>query len=213
MSFRIEEEISKAESALKTLPDEQRKAVIELGVWSTMNVPSDQREFVKARLVNAIIAALPYAQRELKFNLEDLIKPTKMISGKYTIVDLRPELFNLTTFRKYWTSTGEQDCAWNVSSTSEKVYIVIIGFQNPEPSPKTRYVYGKIGVDDLPVLYVGDLSSYRVKVLPQPFGIKPKTSIELKQYIEATGYDEFRPFGAAFVPSVEATKVATTTFY
>ncbi|RLI43484.1 hypothetical protein DRO69_09230 [Candidatus Bathyarchaeota archaeon] len=211
MSIRVEEEVKAAEQALATLPEEARKAISEFTMMSISNIPEDQRDLIKARLASSIIAALPVAQRELKFKIEDFIRPTKMVSGKYTVVELRPEMYNLTTFRYNWTATGEQSCPWNVT-TPETIVMIIVGFQNPEPSPKTRYVYGKIGVDDLPVYYVGDLEGFRVKVLPQPYILKPRTSIELKQYIEATGYDEFKPFGAAIVPAVEATKRAPWTF-
>jgi len=207
--IRPEEELKIAEQALSQLPEEPQKAIAEFAVMATMNIPEDQRDLIKARLINAITAGLPVAQRELKFDIEDFIRPTKMISGKYTVVDLRPELFGLTSFRHNWTATGEQDCPWN-TTVPEKAVLIIVGFQNPEPSPKTRYVYGKIGVDDLPLYFVGDLEGFRVKVLPQSYILKPRTSLELKQYIEATGYDEFRPYGAAIIPADQAVRLSPT---
>ncbi|RLE62837.1 MAG: hypothetical protein DRJ47_10115 [Thermoprotei archaeon] len=209
LPLRYEEELRLAEEALSELPEEPRKAISEFAIMATASIPEDQRDLIKARLVNAAIAALPIAQRELDMALEDFIRPTKMVSGKYTIVDLRPELFGLTTFRYNWTATGEQSCPWN-TTVPEKAILIIIGFQNPEPSPKTRYVYGKLGVDDLPIYYVGDLEGFRVKVLPQSYIVKPRTTIDLRQYIEATGYDEFRPYGAAIIPADQAVRLTPT---
>ena len=204
--LRVEEEFKLAEQSLASLPEEAQKAIGELAVMATANIPEDQRDLVKARLVSGLASALPVAQRELKFSISDFIRPTKMISGKYTVVELRPELFGLTTFRYNWTTTGEQSCPWNIT-VAERAVLILVGFQNPEPSPKTRYVYGKIGVDDLPVYYVGDLEGFRVKALPQTYILKPKTSVDLKQYIEATGYDGFRPFGAAIIPADQAVRL------
>jgi len=209
--LRYEEELRLAEQVLARQPENVKQAVSEFVTMATANIPEDQRDLVKARLVNGIIGALPDAARELRFNVEDLIKPTKMASGKMTIIELRPELFNKTTFRNNYTSTGEQNCPWNVN-VADGTFLIIVGLQNPEPSPKVRYIYGKIGVDDLPTYYVGDLSGFRVKVFPQPFTLKPKTSIELKVYVEATGYDELRPFGAAIVSAVDATKLSPWSF-
>ncbi|RLG83081.1 MAG: hypothetical protein DRO39_08825 [Thermoprotei archaeon] len=204
--LKPEEELKSAISALSQLPEEAQKAVSEFAVMASINIPEDQRDLVMARLIKGAVGALPTVQRELKVTIDQFIRPTKMVSGKFTIVDLRPELFGLTTFRYNWAATGEQSCPWNVT-TDERIVMVIVGFQNPEPSPKTRYVYGKIGVDDLPIYYVGDLEGFRVKVLPQPYILKPRSSIELKQYIEAAGYDELKPFGAAFLPADLATKL------
>ncbi|RLG85009.1 MAG: hypothetical protein DRO39_06610 [Thermoprotei archaeon] len=206
LPLRYVDELKLAEQALSQLPEEPQKAISEFVTMVTASIPEDQRDLIKARLVTAAIGALPTAQRELKVTLDQFIRPTKMVSGKFTVVELRPELFGLTTFRHEWTATGEQNCPWNVT-TDERVVMVIVGFQNPEPSPKTRYVYGKIGVDDLPIYYVGDLEGFRVKVLPQPYVLKPRSSIELKLYVEATGYDEFRPFGLAFLPADLAAKL------
>lgn len=206
LPLRFEDELKIAEQALTQLPEEAQKAVSEFAAMVTVNIPEDQRDLVKARLVSAAIGALPTAQRELKFTIDQFIRPTKMASGKFTVVELRPELFGLTAFRYNWAATGEQDCPWNIT-TDERVVMALVGFQDPEPSPKTRYVYGKIGVDDLPIYFMGDLSGFRVKVLPQPYILKPRSSIELKQYIEATGYDEFRPFGIAFLPADLAAKL------
>lgn len=205
-----EEELKVAEQSLNQLPENVSKALTEFAVMATANIPEDQRDLVKARVVMGAVGALPTVQRELKVTIDQIIKPTKLVSGKVTIVDLRPEIFGLTTFRKNWTATGEQACVFN-GNTKDKVVIVIVGFQNPEPSPKTKYVYGKIGVDDLPVYYVGDLSGFRVKVLPQPYIIKPGASIDLKQYIEAPGYDDFRPYGLAFLPADLAAKLTPFT--
>ncbi|RLE64998.1 MAG: hypothetical protein DRJ38_04465 [Thermoprotei archaeon] len=206
LPLRYEEELKSAETALSRLPEEAQKAISELVVMATTNIPEDQRDLVKARLTAAAIGALPTAQRELKFTIDQFIRPTKLVSGRFTIVELRPELFGLTTFRYNWTATGEQSCPWNVT-TDERVVMFIVGLQNPEPSPKTRYVYGKIGVDDLPVYFVGDLEGFRVKVLPQPYILKPRTTIDLKVYVEALGYDELKPFGAAFLPADLAAKL------
>ena len=206
VALKAEEELESAAKALEGQPEEIRKAISEIAVMSTANIPEDQRDLIKARIVSASVAAVPVVQRELKITVDQIIRPTKLTGGKVTIVELRPELFGLTTFRKNWTSTGEQSCAFNVT-TNERIVMVFIGFQNPEPSPKTKYVYGKIGVDDLPVFYVGDLEGFRVKVLPQSFILKPRTTIELKQYIVATGYDEFKPFGVAFLPTDLAAKL------
>jgi len=209
--LRYEEELKLAEQSLAQLPEEAKKAISELAIMATANIPEDQRDLIKARLVTGVAAALPVAMRELKFTIENFIRPTKMESGKFTVIELRPELFNKTTFRYNWASTGEQDCPWNVK-TAENTVLVIVGLQNPEPSPKTRYIYGKIGVDDLPVYYVRDLSGFRVKVLPQPYILKPRTDIDLTVYVEATGYDELRPWGAAIVSAVDATKLAPWSF-
>jgi len=209
LPLRFEEELKLAEQALTQLPQEAQKAISEFAIMITMNVPEDIRDLIKARLVSSLVSALPIAQRELKFAIEDFIRPTKMVSGKYTVVELRPELFGLTTFRYNWTATGEQSCPWN-TTVPEKALFIIVGFQNPEPSPKVRYVYGKIGVDDLPIYYVGDLSGFRVKVLPQTYIIKPRTTIDLRVYVEATGYDEFRPFGAAIIPADQAVRLTPT---
>jgi len=206
LPLRYEEELKAVESELAKLPDEAQKAISELATMATANIPEDQRDLIMARLIAAAIGALPTAQRELKFTIDQFIRPTKLVSGRFTIVELRPELFGLTTFRYNWTATGEQNCPWNVT-TNERVVMAIVGFQNPEPSPKVRYVYGKIGVDDLPVYYVGDLEGFRVKVLPQPYILKPRTSIELKVYVDALGYDEFKPFGVAFLPADLAAKL------
>ena len=206
-SLKYEDELSSAMEALENLPANIQEAVAEFTVMATANIPVDQRDLIKARLVSGLIDALSEAPKVLGLKLEDIIRPTKMVSGKYTIVELRPELFNLSSFRYNWASTGEQSCPWNIT-VPERAMLVIVGFQNPEPSPKTRYVYGKIGVDDLPVYYVGDLEGFRVKVTPRNFAVKPKTSIELKQYIEAAGYDEFRPFGAAIIPADQAVKLS-----
>jgi len=212
MSLRYEEELRTAEDLLAGQPENVRAAVSKFVMSATTNIPDDQRDLVKARLVKGIIGALPEAASALKFSVEkDLIEPTKMVSGKFTIIELRPELFNKTTFRYNWASTGEQSCPWNVK-TAEGTFLIIVGFQNPEPSPKTRYIYGKIGVDDLPTYFVGDLSGFRVKVLPKTFNLKPRTDIDLKVYVEATGYDELRPFGAAIVSAVDATKLAPWSF-
>jgi len=209
--LKPEEEFQVAMDKLAEQPTNIQYAVGEFTTMATMNIPEDQRELVKARLINAIIAALPVAMKELKFSIEQIIRPTKMVSGAFTIVELRPEMFNLTTFRHNWTSTGEQDCPWNVR-VPDNLIPIIIGLQNPEPSPKTRYIYGKIGVDDLPVYYVGDLSGLRVKLLPESYILKPRADISLKVYVEATGYDELRPFGAAIVRADDATKLKPWTF-
>ena len=209
LPLRFEEELKLAEQALTQLPQEAQKAISEFAIMITLNVPEDIRDLIKARLVSSLVSALPIAQRELKFAIEDFIRPTKMVSGKYTVVELRPELFGLTTFRYNWTVTGEQSCPWN-TTVPEKALFIIVGFQNPEPSPKVRYVYGKIGVDDLPIYYVGDLSGFRVKVLPQTYIIKPRTTLDLKVYVEAPGYDEFRPFGAAIIPADQAVRLTPT---
>lgn len=204
--LRVEEELKAAEQVLAQLPEEAQKAIAEFATMSVANIPEDQRDLIKARIITAAVGALPTVQRELKVTIDQFIRPTKMVSGKFTIVDLRPELFGLTSFRYNWAATGEQNCPWNVT-TNERMVMAIIGFQNPEPSPKTRYVYGKIGVDDLPVYFVGDLEGFRVKVLPQSYILKPRSSIELKVYVESTGYDEFKPFGVAFLPADLAAKL------
>ena len=206
LPLKYEMELEAVESELRRLPEEAQKAISEFAIMVTTNIPEDQRDLIKARLVAAAIGALPTAQRELKFTIDQFIRPTKLVSGRFTIVELRPELFGLTTFRYNWTVTGEQSCPWNVT-TDERVVMAIVGLQNPEPSPKTRYVYGKIGVDDLPVYFVGDLEGFRVKVLPQPYILKPRTTIDLKVYVEATGYDELKPYGVAFLPADLAAKL------
>ena len=210
-TLRYEEELKLAEQALAGQPENVKDAVSEFVMMATANIPEDQRDLIKARLVSGIIGALPKAAEALKFRIEDIIRPTKMQSGKFTIIELRPELFNKTTFRYNYTSTGAQSCPWNVK-TAEGTYLIIVGFQNPEPSPKTRLIYGKIGVDDLPTYYVGDLSGFRVKVLPRPFDVKPRSDIDLTVYVDATGYDELRPFGAAIVSAVDATKLSPWSF-
>lgn len=206
VALKPEEELELASRVLAEQPEEIQKAISEIAVMMTANIPEDQRDLVKARIVSAAVAAVPVVQRELKITIEQIIRPTKLVGGKVTVVELRPELFGLTTFRKNWTSTGEQSCVFN-TTTNERIVMAIVGFQNPEPSPKTKYVYGKIGVDDLPVFYVGDLEGFRVKVLPQSFILKPRTTIELKQYIVAEGYDEFKPVGVAFLPTDLAAKL------
>jgi len=206
---------SQARSKLATLPAAVQDAALGFASLATSVVPTDQRDEIKYLVVEALATAIPKAAEKLKIDVTRFLFPTKMAGGFFTAVELRPEHFNLDTFRYNYTSTGEQNCPWNVT-TPEKLYIVILGLKNPEPSPKTRMIYGKIGVDDLPTYGLADLQVKEdpnwIKKLPRYFLIPPQTSIELKVNVEAEGYDALQPWGFALLPADLAAKPSKTAY-
>jgi len=111
------------------------------------------------------------------------------------IADLRPHhIGGSATWRKQYTSTGWQD--WLADKTiDENIYVVIYGFENIEPVPKTTEISIKAGVQTIPPIDLVPLKRLDYIKLEYPLVLTPETAFDSDVRVSDTGYDGLKPVG------------------
>jgi len=164
------------------------------------------------RLV-ATLAIEPYKQVALeavKTALRDALekfRPTRFegidpSGNNLGIRALKAMDFNLSTFRKNYTSTGWQEGPIANATTSRLAYIVIFGYRNLEPTPRVREVQWDINGRKTAIFDLTEiLETEKQEVGTEPFILEPGTAnVTMYVDVESTGYDWTEPIGVVIAP-------------
>jgi len=129
-----------------------------------------------------------------------VFKGVKVMDG-LGLAEGNPKDFNLTTFRKEYTATGWQDSPIANFTTSQNTYLVIVGYEDPEPVNVIRKVQWTVAGNTLPIEDVTLLAEKPTqKMGTEPIIVAPRTLVDLDVEVRPTGWSSFKPLFFVIAP-------------
>jgi len=129
-----------------------------------------------------------------------VFKGVKVMDG-LGLAEGNPKDFNLTTFRREYTATGWRDSPIANFTTSQYTYLVIVGYEDPEPVNVIRKIQWDVAGKTLPIEDVTLLAEKPTqKIGTEPIIIAPRTLVDLDVEVRPTGWSSFKPLFFVIAP-------------
>jgi len=124
-------------------------------------------------------------------------------SAQIGIHPLSPREFNLATtwtLRTNWATTTWQTLV-SSQTLSKYTHLVVVGYENLEPVPRTLAVKETVGGVEHPIIDVKEIRKSNMQIQPiEPYIAGPISVFTLEVFVETTGYDNLRPLGFVVAP-------------
>jgi len=160
-------------------------------------IKSKVPEEYQARAEAAVREALAKAKARFA---PTVFKGVKVMDG-LGLAEGNPKDFNLTTFRTEYTATGWRDSPIANFTTSQYTYLVIVGYEDPEPVNVIRKIQWDVAGKTLPIEDVTLLAEKPTqKIGTEPIIIAPRTLVDLDVEVRPTGWSSFKPLFFVIAP-------------
>ena len=124
-------------------------------------------------------------------------------SGQIGISPITPKDYNLAptwTFRTNWASTTWQTLV-NAQTTSKYTHVVVLAYENLEPTPRTLALKEAVGGSEHPVIDLTEVLKSHRQIQPiEPYIIQPISTYTVEAFVQVAGYDCLKPWGFTVAP-------------